>query len=818
MSPEPTRQSVPTGSPMQRRPPAQLGEEKPAGEIPYAQSNQNDAPVKPEPTWSESSSARLAVTGKILLRHLGIHPSGLQDTPEAAKFRAALWTKASLDPLTSRLSENFEHAVRDDKATPAQLAILLGSIADHPQSRVSPVLVNALIEMGEKNPAVLFSAAKLFTARPDLRPPFGFAAQCWNANNPETTAAALRMLANRNDLAVSPETLQEALTAWTKLPEPKSSDGDPLQVFMRHRLLNGSSPSGSPRPGDSSDKGLVSPESPRRTMLCSSSSHAYQVAAAALEVYEKRSSIQAPDSLLPRIAALSERLGQRSNPSCLDLNIAEMLQAEEAKAEFNRQAYATVASRFPTRYCEFARKFENSDPVAGAEFASNILGRPAVRQNYSYADLPEDRLRLAAVAAPGSAGAIDRAFSKILVEKLLLDPKNKLSREQLEDIALPTLNVLSDMARGSPELWGRYAASPPATLEAAVRITAANLHAERERFLEANPTIFGEGITLRPICHVGTECAPGPVIALGKRYKMDVLPPIVGDKDQLRCEIRKQEALLSTGEAVKDKSRPQTLYFNAHGGPSHMWLSDGEIGRETNDDLDVAGAISYRELAQTFVGGQQPAGMKADEVNFSHVCVVFDSCIAGDYARRFLDELAQSAEQRGMKVTGYPLVVAGAQRGSLGYISPLERQSFLQVAFSRYSGNSESFDSQDLLKVDRLLKRLTGAGDNSLRELARVQDMAIFSPLRHQAGSMTVEVAEQLEREGYLIAEQPTPKPVEVETKTQKERMTEMFLQKHFGTPDPKKPPPAQPRRAFDNNEISSLILPPVLGKRESRA
>ncbi len=104
-----------------------------------------------------------------------------------------------------------------------------------------------------------------------------------------------------------------------------------------------------------------------------------------------------------------------------------------------------------------------------------------------------------------------------------------------------------------------------------------------------------------------------------------------------------------TGSNDKGKT---TIHFNNHGGPNHQWLSKGQAGVETSDEMRRPEAISYVEFGDAL----------AERGNVGDVTVVIDSC----YSKDFTDNLYHyMSAVKGMK--DMPTVITATNRGQVGW-------------------------------------------------------------------------------------------------------------------------------------------------------
>lgn len=95
-----------------------------------------------------------------------------------------------------------------------------------------------------------------------------------------------------------------------------------------------------------------------------------------------------------------------------------------------------------------------------------------------------------------------------------------------------------------------------------------------------------------------------------------------------------------------------TIHFNNHGGPSHQWLSSGQAGTESSDELSRSGAISYVELGDAL----------AQRGKLNEMTIMIDSCYSNDFKDNLYHYLSTVKGVQEM-----PVVITETNRGQVGW-------------------------------------------------------------------------------------------------------------------------------------------------------
>jgi len=151
------------------------------------------------------------------------------------------------------------------------------------------------------------------------------------------------------------------------------------------------------------------------------------------------------------------------------------------------------------------------------------------------------------------------------------------------------------------------------------------------------------------------------IIVVHSEYLFD--PLAIADFARKRFGVRDENIQVFRGtedkeyilQAIRECPPNTTIWFGGHGGPSHFWLENGQVGREISDHLD---AISYKELANSLIY------WRAGNNNYKHsdLNIIIESCFSADFIVETLDSLVNSLSKGDIK--SLPMVVATTNRGA----------------------------------------------------------------------------------------------------------------------------------------------------------
>ncbi|MEW5897019.1 MAG: hypothetical protein AB1668_04965 [Nanoarchaeota archaeon] len=171
---------------------------------------------------------------------------------------------------------------------------------------------------------------------------------------------------------------------------------------------------------------------------------------------------------------------------------------------------------------------------------------------------------------------------------------------------------------------------------------------QRERF--ANQVILDENTYYIPLTHEEERFENNRMVQLARDSGVKEIA------DQNLKGAGAKDTFLKTIEESGDKGKT-TVHFSGHGGPNHQWLSKGQAGVETSDELRRPEAISYVEFGDAL----------ATRGNLGEVTVMIDSC----YSKDFTDNLYHYLSSvKG--VTNMPTVITETNRRQVGFDSFIE--------------------------------------------------------------------------------------------------------------------------------------------------
>ncbi len=166
---------------------------------------------------------------------------------------------------------------------------------------------------------------------------------------------------------------------------------------------------------------------------------------------------------------------------------------------------------------------------------------------------------------------------------------------------------------------------------------------QRERF--ASQVILDENTYYIPLTHEEERFESNRMVQLARDSGVKEIA------DQNLKGAEDKGIFLETVAGSKDKGKT-TIHFSGHGGPNHQWLSKGQAGVETSDELRRPEAISYVEFGDAL----------AERGNLGEVTVMIDSC----YSKDFTDNLYHYLY--GVKsVKDMPIVITETNRGQVGF-------------------------------------------------------------------------------------------------------------------------------------------------------
>ncbi len=178
-------------------------------------------------------------------------------------------------------------------------------------------------------------------------------------------------------------------------------------------------------------------------------------------------------------------------------------------------------------------------------------------------------------------------------------------------------------------------------------------------------------------------------------------------------------------QALKDISGSTgrlTILFNVHGSPNHLWLSSGEVGSETLDNLANPLAISYKELGDALI-------QRGDA---GEVIILIEACRSYNFCFNLLNYLSDQG------VTKPPIVVSSGNLDSSSY-----RGVFIKSLTTVHSQHVGPLTMRDVFEAEG--------------ESFKLEDSAIFVPITEEeirkyfpTAKLTVAVATQVSATDHL--------------------------------------------------------------------
>jgi len=216
----------------------------------------------------------------------------------------------------------------------------------------------------------------------------------------------------------------------------------------------------------------------------------------------------------------------------------------------------------------------------------------------------------------------------------------------------------------------------------------------KTRQATARRVVLGKGTTLLSICHENKRLFPPGNMAkiAGKCGVENVKPPFVGKE-------KKKDAL----KGISDSPANTTVWFHGHGGPNHLWLAEGEVGKEDHENLSHPDAISYKELAEAL-----KARAKKHNGKLSDLTIILDCCYPADCIVKALNELFEAAKKGEIK--DLPAIITASNRGaSTPYDYVLKSRwdaepfSFLQMAITKALGSGKTLYMSNIYKAEEFV-------------------------------------------------------------------------------------------------------------------
>ncbi len=193
---------------------------------------------------------------------------------------------------------------------------------------------------------------------------------------------------------------------------------------------------------------------------------------------------------------------------------------------------------------------------------------------------------------------------------------------------------------------------------------------QRARF--SNHVVLDENTYYIPVTHEEHWFKNGEMVQLARDSGVKQM----ADQNMKGAEAKGK--FLDSVKGSKDKGKT-TVHFNGHGGPNHQWLSKGQAGVETSDQMRRPEAISYVEFGDAL----------AERGNLGEVTVMIDSCYSKDFTDNLYHYLHSVKGVRDM-----PTVITETNRGQVGWINTFG------PALERVHQKGQPLTGADILRVE----------------------------------------------------------------------------------------------------------------------
>ncbi|MBU2634733.1 MAG: HEAT repeat domain-containing protein [Nanoarchaeota archaeon] len=224
-------------------------------------------------------------------------------------------------------------------------------------------------------------------------------------------------------------------------------------------------------------------------------------------------------------------------------------------------------------------------------------------------------------------------------------------------------------------------------------------------------TIWEEKSSLTIICH--EEKAFNPKIIKEMAQKRSGITDV-----QIYKGKREKENILKKIETLPFNPSNNVFWFHGHGGTKHLWLGEGEPGKEESNQEHDPRAISSRELADALIARAKKLEGKY-QGELSDMVFIVDACHSADSIEKTFNFFIQALKNKEIK--SLPTIVTGTNRGGVGYFFNVDttylssfKTSFFQAAVDNALKEEEKFTVGTLYKADEKMKK---------------QNIAFFFPL-----------------------------------------------------------------------------------------
>ncbi|MCP4653048.1 MAG: hypothetical protein GY858_06670 [Candidatus Omnitrophica bacterium] len=158
---------------------------------------------------------------------------------------------------------------------------------------------------------------------------------------------------------------------------------------------------------------------------------------------------------------------------------------------------------------------------------------------------------------------------------------------------------------------------------------------------------------------------------------------------------------------INDKNN--VLWHHKHGGPEHLWLRGGKLGREVSDKMEHPWAISYQEYGEALMKRAAKVGTLSDLV------IIIGACYSANFAVKLVNYLFDALEEGSIK--DFPTIVVTSSRDSFSYITIFEKAFSLVVKKKVASSGNKELTLEDVRAVEEV------------KGVVRYEDVIIFLPV-----------------------------------------------------------------------------------------
>lgn len=187
----------------------------------------------------------------------------------------------------------------------------------------------------------------------------------------------------------------------------------------------------------------------------------------------------------------------------------------------------------------------------------------------------------------------------------------------------------------------------------------------RKQAITENKMVLGSGTQLVIASHESNQFDRDRLVKVARSFGVENIVHF-NRSETGATEKSVKDGLLKQLQTVSYEKQASTVWLVGHGWSTHFWFSDGEPGVAVPEDLKTKWAVSYKELAEALVEGQDDQ----TELDFSHLILILDQCYSYDFAMQILnDEIIRVAMAKQKKIKALPIVIPVGNKGRIAYIN-----------------------------------------------------------------------------------------------------------------------------------------------------